>query len=120
MKKLNKNLKIKVLSTLVVFLLVIVQAATFNIGWDNNPVSDGVTGYKLYSMTGTNRTLLSSVSTNITTITQPIGVYQFTVTATNLIGLESDLSLPLYVVVLATNVVAITNKPGSPLNIQIK
>lgn len=96
------------------------NSATFNVGWDQSPALDAVTGYRLYSLNGTNRTLLSTVSTNIASVTQPDGLYKLSVTATNVIGLESDLSVPLYVVVLGTNVVGITSKPGAPLNLQLR
>lgn len=117
--KLLKSVK----RSLVVFALSgSIYAATFNIGWDLPPVTDGITGWSLYTLTGvgTNRTFISSTLTNLVTVTFPNGVYQFVATATNPMG-ESANSLPLFVLVYGnTNTVAITNKPNPPSTLQLK
>ena len=111
----------KFYSLSALFLMVSIAAfsATLTVGWDPSPISQGVTGYRLYSLIGTNQTLLSNVTSTNAPITLPDGMYKLAVTATNIIG-ESDLSLPLYVFVSGTNVVAITVRPGAPVNIQLR
>lgn len=111
----------KTVAALLAFLcsLPLVLAATFDIGWDLRPASEGVTAYVVY-MGPTNAAVrIASSATNKVTLTAGDGAYRLTVTSTNAID-ESLPSQPLYVVVTGTNVIAVTNRPGAPLNIQLR
>lgn len=104
---------------LILTLLPRARSATFNIGWDDlNDISKGVIGYKVYSLTSTTN-LLSTVSTNIASLTLPDAMHKITLTCFNPIG-ESVHSLPSYILVRGTNVVLITGLPGAPINIQLR
>lgn len=110
------------LSTLLALLCsaAIAIPATFDIGWDARPASEGVTGYWVY-LGPTNATVrLGAVGfTNSARINLPDGAYRITVTATNAVD-ESLPSIPLYVVVTGSNVVTVTTRPGAPLNVQLR
>jgi hypothetical protein len=67
-----------------------------------------------------NRVLLATTGTTSVLLSLTNGVYQISATAVNIVGLESDLSIPLYIVVSGTNVVAVSGKPGAPINIQLR
>lgn len=98
----------------------LVIPATFDIGWDVSLATDGVIGHWVY-LGPTNAPVNIGMigSTNKVRLTLPDGTYQIRVTATNLLA-ESLPSFPLYVVVAGTNVVAVTAKPGAPLNVQLR
>lgn len=111
-----------ILSTLLALFCPAILAipATFDIGWDANPVSEGVTGYAIYLGPTNAPVRLGAIgSTNRVSLTLPDGAYQIRVTANNALA-ESPPSLPLYVVVTGTNVVTVTAKPGAPLNVQLR
>jgi hypothetical protein len=74
------------MKNLILFLFALsTQAATLNLSWDNNPASEGVTGYNVYSsFNGGVSTKLLTVATNAATLPSlPSGTYMFFVTATN-------------------------------------
>lgn len=109
-------------STLLALLCSAILAvpATFDIGWDARPASDGVTGHRVYiGPTNAPVAIISYGPTNRASITLQDGAYQIRVSATNAVD-ESLLSLPIYIVVYGTNVVAITTRPGAPLNVQLR
>jgi len=71
------------------------KAADVQLGWDPNPPSDQVTGYKFYLAPGaTNAFALYTTTTNTTvTVTNLTpGVYRFQVTAINVWNKESPAS----------------------------
>lgn len=94
-------------------LSALAQGASIYFFWLPNPPGDLVTGYKLYSLIGTNRTQRASTSGTNSTVILPDGTYQLALTATN-VNAESDLGPVLWVFVSGTNYTAVTNKPSPP------
>lgn len=120
-KRINSRLMKKLL---IIGLLMVIQlplsSATFILGWDERPLTEGVIGYVLYNGPMNALVRVGTVgSTNQVQLTLPDGAYRLSLTSTNFIS-ESDPSAPFYVVVSGTNVVTVTSKPGSPLNLQIR
>lgn len=96
------------------------HGATVNLEWDPNPPSDGPVGYQVFAVVGRSGQLIGTSATNGISIQLPDGAFKLVFVATNIALKASDPSDPFYVVVAGTNVVSITNKPGSPLNIQLR
>lgn len=115
-----------VVAIVIALAMFAAHAATFDIGWnDPNPATNGVMGYFVWIGSSNSGVRLGAVGpTNRVTITLPDGAYRLSVSATNLIEEtihESAKSLPLYVVVTGTNVLAITSGiPNAPLNLQLR
>lgn len=110
------------LSTLLALLCsaILTIPATFDVGWELRPASEGTPWYYIYLGPTNALVKLGNVGvTNKASLTLLDGAYQIRVSAANMIE-ESPLSLPLYVVVTGTNVVAITKGPGAPLNVQLR
>lgn len=107
----------------LIFLLacypLVATSADVPLIWAASSPLEGVYAYRLYSIVGTNRVVVSVFATNAITVAMSDGIYQLGVTAINPIA-ESDLSLPLYLVVSGSNVVAITTRPGAPINLQLR
>jgi len=93
-------------------------AASVRLAWDANPVTDEVTGYRLYygpkSQTYTNTTDVGSVTTATITTLAPGTTYFFAVTAYNASGLESDYSNEVSYTPspVPTALTAISSSPG--------
>ena len=108
--KTTKKLILLALASLL--LGITIRAGTYTVAWDASPAVEAVTSYKVYSLIGTNRTLQASSVSTTASITGTNGLYQLAVTAINVNGLESDLSLPLWLSVTSTGSSGITNKPS--------
>lgn len=93
------------------------QAATLNFSWNANPPTEGVTNYKLYTITGTARTLRGTSATTQLTITIPDGIYTFALTATNEAA-ESDLSSQLRGMAFGTSLTPMS-KPSVPTSLRV-
>lgn len=111
----------KLLFLLVIAILTVTsRSATFILGWDPRPISEGVIGYVLYNGPTNSLVKVGTIGmTNQVSLTLPDGSYRLSLTSTNSVS-ESDPSSPLYVVVSGTNVVAVISKPGAPINLQIR
>lgn len=116
----------KTLALFILALAMAARAATFTIGWNDtlnntNPTNQ-VGGYWIWLGSSNAGVRLGSVGrTNRAILTLPDGAYRLSVSATNvfddaesLLFGESPKSLPLYVVVTGSNVLAVTG--GGPLN----
>lgn len=105
------------------------------IGWDPNPVSDQVTGYKLYSAPAETGPFLPLLSvggsvTNAVHTNAPVGIIWYYLTATNFWGLESDPSEKVHTPAGPTSVTNVTivriptgvqvNWAANPTNQEIK
>ena len=98
---------------LLLFLLfpILCHAREVTIAWDANPVSDAVTGYRIYTGTEGNYKLLKEVPGDVTTskITLPDTNVDLVMTAHNAANLES----------LPSEVLNIPVGPSAPTAIRI-
>lgn len=93
------------------------QGATLTFAWNANPPQEGVTGYKLYTIIGTARTLRGSTLDTKLTVTIPDGIYSFAITATNEVS-ESDLSTQLRGMAFGTTFTPMA-KPSVPTALRV-